>query len=307
MTRTKHKTPKEPMPLHNGLPAGRKLTIYMLDGTASGPMTIEIGNWSGIAIFCPLAQLKRLLHRKEFSTPGVYLLHSQSNRTEFDGSVYFGETEGLAARLRQHIADRDFESVVCFSSKELTKAHIKYLEARLVQLARDANTSLVENGNTPRGAHLSEPDVAVMESFIGEVKLILRVVGIRALITAAPHSRIPATKFSGEQIYHIGSRDLTATMVELENGFVVRTGSEANLETSKSLAPGWRNLRQKLLDARILKPSKDKLVFAEDAIFSSPSAAAAVVLGRQAPGPISWRLEDGRTTYKDVQAAQARG
>ena len=96
----------------------------------------------------------------------------------------------------------------------------------------------MENGNTPRGAHLSEADVSMMEYFIAQIKLILRVVGIRALLTAAPHSRIPAVKFTGERIYSIKSRDIKASMVELEDGFVVRTGSEANMETSKSLAPG---------------------------------------------------------------------
>ena len=137
MARTGRNGLKDLAPLQDsGLPAGRKLTIYMFDGTASGPMTIEIGNWSGVAIFCPSAWLKALLRRTEFATSGVYVIYGQSDRAEYDGSVYFGEAEDLAVRMRQHMADRDFESVVCFSSKELTKAHIKYLDARLVQLAR---------------------------------------------------------------------------------------------------------------------------------------------------------------------------
>ena len=106
---------------------GRKLTIYMLDGNATGPKTVEIGNWSGKAIFSPRGSLKGMLERAEFDNPGVYFLKSESETSDFDESIYIGEAEELRVRLKQHIADRDFESVVCFLSKDemLTKAHIK--------------------------------------------------------------------------------------------------------------------------------------------------------------------------------------
>ncbi|QDU16516.1 hypothetical protein CA11_43480 [Gimesia maris] len=83
---------------------GRKLTIYMLDGFATGPKTIEIGNWSGKAIYSPRAKLKSLLERQEFDSPGIYFLRGQSESYEFDESIYIGEAEELRARLKQHIA-----------------------------------------------------------------------------------------------------------------------------------------------------------------------------------------------------------
>jgi len=282
---------------------GRKLTVFMLDGTATGPKTIEIGNWSGRAIFSPRASLKSLLQRSEFAAQGVYLLQSESDEDKYESAIYIGEAEELAARLRQHIADRDFESVVCFSSRDegLTKAHIKYLEAKLIQLARDANTSHVENSNNPRGARLSEAEASDMDYFIEQIKLILPVVGIRSLVVAAPHSGIPIPPTIGLREYSIKSKELKATMVESDKGFVVRTGSEAALNTSKSIALGWLNIRKKLLDAGVLKEVGDRYVFSDDAIFSSPSAASSVILGRQAPGPVSWVLPDGRT-YKESQS-----
>lgn len=282
---------------------GRKLTVFMLDGTATGPKTVEIGNWSGRAIFSPRASLKGLLHRGEFARQGIYLLQSESENDKFESSIYIGEAEELSVRLRQHIADRDFESVICFSSRDegLTKAHIKYLEATLIQLARDANTSRVENEKMPKGAKLSEAEASDMDYFVEQVKLILPVVGIRSLVVAAPHSvsRIPRT--IGAPEYVIKSKELKARMAELDGGFVVLAGSEAALATSKTIAPGWLNIRKKLIDASVLKQSGNRYVFAEDATFSSPSAASSVVLGRQTPGPISWVLPDGRT-YKDAQA-----
>ena len=275
----------------------------MLDGTPIGPKTVEIGNWSGRAIFSPLATLKNLLHRGEFAGQGVYMLQSESEDEKYDSSIYIGEAEELSARLKQHIADRDFESVACFSSRDegLTKAHIKYLEAKLIQLARDANTSRVENSNNPKGAKLSEAEISDMDYFIEQIKLILPLVGVRSLIVATPHSAAVLRPTRGQKEYNIKSKELKATMVESDGGFVVRAGSQAAVKTSKSIAPGWLNIRRKLIEAGVLKLKNDGYVFSDDATFSSPSAASSVILGRQAPGPISWVLPDG-TTYKDAQS-----
>lgn len=281
---------------------GRKLTVYMLDGTPTGPKTVEIGNWSGKAFYSPRAFLKGQLARAEFTGQGIYLLQSQSEDDEYDASIYIGEAEELSARLKQHLAERDFESVVCFSSKDdtLTKAHVKYLESRLIQLAKEANTSRVENGNSPRGAKLSEADISDMDYFVEQIKLILPVVGIHALVSATQHSPVPLKHAPGQREFKVKSTTLKATMVEVDGAFVVRAGSEASVATSKSIAPGWLNIRKKLLEAGVLQQRSDRYVFVEDASFSSPSAASSVVLGRQAPGPVSW-VSDGKT-YKEFQA-----
>jgi len=286
---------------------GRKLTIYMLDGSATGPKTIEIGNWSGKAVFSPRAALKSLLARPEFDSPGIYFLRSESESYEFDESIYIGEAEELRARLKTHIAERDFDSMVCFLSKDemLTKAHIKYLESRLIALAREANSSFVENSNNPKGSRLSEADVSDMEYFNEQIKLILPTVGMNSLVVAAPHVAPGAQpEITGDAPYKIKSKTLEATMIETEGGFVVKAGSQASLKTSKSIAEGWLKIRKKLIDAGVLREEGGRLVFVEDASFSSPSAASSVVLGRQAPGPVSWVNAAGKT-YKEAQEATA--
>jgi hypothetical protein len=246
--------------------------------------------------------LKALLVRPEFDSPGIYLLRSQSDSYEFDERVYIGEAEELRARLKQHIADRDFESVVCFLSKDemLTKAHIKYLESRLIALSKEANSSYIENSNNPKGARLSEADVSDMEYFIEQIRLILPTVGMNTLVVAAPHSTTEAQSAVGETAYKVKSKTIDATMIETSTGFVVKAGSQASLTTSKSIAEGWLKIRKKLIDAGILRQQGENLVFSEDASFSSPSAASSVVLGRQAPGPISWVDSSGKT-YKEAQ------
>jgi Domain of unknown function (DUF4357) len=52
---------------------------------------------------------------------------------------------------------------------------------------------------------------------------------------------------------------------------------------------------------QLLKPRND---FSQDYSFSSPSTAAAVVLGRSANGRVEWKAADGRT-LKEIQEAEA--
>ena len=87
---------------------GRKIIIYMINGTPTGPKTIEIGNWSGKAIYIPRANLKSVLSRSELESPGVYLLRNESSDTNFEERIYIGEAERLNTRLAQHSSSKDF-------------------------------------------------------------------------------------------------------------------------------------------------------------------------------------------------------
>ena len=54
-------------------------------------------------------------------------------------------------------------------------------------------------------------------------------------------------------------------------------------------------LRQKLMQEGVLIDKADSLEFPDDYLFSSPSTAAAIVLGRSANGLTEWKLKDGKT------------
>ena len=182
----------------------------------------------------------------------------------------------------------------------LTKAHIKYLESRLITLARKANTSYLDNSNTPKGARLSEADISDMEYFIDQIRLILPAVGLNTLVEATPHISLPVQPIDNKTTYYIKSKLIKATMIETDEGFIVKAGFQASIKTSNSIAEGWLRIRKKLIEAEILKQHDQHLIFIEDASFTSPSAAASVVLGRQAPRPISWINSSGQT-YKQIQ------
>lgn len=58
------------------------------------------------------------------------------------------------------------------------------------------------------------------------------------------------------------------------------------------------NLRQKLIDQNVLVQNRDSLEFPDDFIFSSPSTAAAIVMGRNTNGLLEWKLANGKTLKK---------
>ena len=59
-------------------------------------------------------------------------------------------------------------------------------------------------------------------------------------------------------------------------------------------------MRKKLIETKILVEENDNLIFTEDAIFNSPSAASNMVLGRNSNGFTEWVNKDGNT-FKDIQ------
>jgi hypothetical protein len=61
-------------------------------------------------------------------------------------------------------------------------------------------------------------------------------------------------------------------------------------------------MRRKLLETNIMIESNGELIFAEDAVFNSPSAASNMVLGRNSNGYTEWVDIKGKT-FKEVQEA----
>lgn len=286
---------------------GKKLTVYMIDGTAYGPRLSEIGNWVGKAIYSPRASINKIMNRPEFDNPGIYCLKGEPTDKAFDERIYIGEAENIKSRLKQHLSDpnKDFKELIFFVSKDelLTKTQIRYLESRLVQLALEAKTAQIDNGNSPSLPTLHEADISDMEYFLEQIKLILPLMGFKFLIssTVIPKA-LEESEINSEmhETYFIKTKTFEATMTETDQGYIVAKGSEAKKTLSNSCTETYRNMRRKLLETKVMIENGDKLIFAEDAIFSSPSAASNMILGRNSNGFTEWVNNKG-LTFKEIQ------
>jgi len=282
------------------------IRIFLADGVPEGLRIVEKSNWTGRAVVASRSQLDRALAREELSQPGVYVLTGLSE----DGAprVYIGEADLLRDRLRQHVAGKEFWAhLVAFTSTSegLNKAHVRYLEARLVRLARDAKQWELENTTQPALPPLSEADKADAEWFLAEMLVIFPLLGIDAFEAAASQARSLAPGKGGESTeLFLSERGADAQGREVADGFVVLKGSVARASEVASIHDYLRDLRKQLQERGVLVAESKGLVFTQDFRFTSPSTAAGVLVGGSANGRRAWKDQRGRT-LKMLQQARA--
>jgi hypothetical protein len=269
------------------------IKIFLVHGDPKRLRTAEISNWTGKAVAGPRSEFDSVIAREESKNSGVYFLTGTDPETG-KNSLYVGEAESIRDRVKGHL-DKDFwNHITFFTSKDenLTKAHIRYLEGRLIEQARQAGRADVKNSQGS-GARLPESDREEMEIFLEKVHQLLPVLGVEALI---PPSIIAAASSELETL-SCDIKGLKATGHLTPNGFIVIGGSQAVLtERPSSQKYPWPvNMRQRLKDEGILANKTDHLLFTKDAEFSSPSAAAAVIHGGHANGLTAWKNKDGKT------------
>jgi hypothetical protein len=275
---------------------GYSIRIFLAEGTPSGLKFVEKSNWTGLGVVCPRPRFSVVKDRKEFARAGVYVLIGPSESSDVP-IAYIGEADPIRARLEQHHSLKDFWTVAFFfTSKDsnLNKAHIEYLEHRLVRLAKEAKRCKLENGNVPGKPSLSEADEADVECFLEEILLCFPVLGVTIF-------EKPEAKQSSVQILWLKNKGVIAQGYESEDGFVVKRGSTAVRAIVESLPGHTIALRCELEDSGIFK-SRDESFFelTQDYEFSSPSTAAAALIGASINGRDWWKTSNG-TTLKQLQ------
>lgn len=277
---------------------GKTIKIFLIDGDPNGRMSCELSNWSGKAYKIPRVKIKDCTDRDDLTSTGVYLLFGKDE--EGKDQVYIGEAESILKRLNQQLTSKDFwnEAIVFISKDEnLNKAHIKYLENRLHDIAKAANRYKVDNSIVPTQSSISESDRAEMEEFIEYIKMLVNTLGHKVLDEKREFK--PKQKL---EIFSIkAARGADGQGEPTSDGFVVLKGSKAAGSTVASMTSNFVTLRQKLIDEGVLLNKGEYLEFSDDYIFSSPSTAASIVLGRNANGLTEWKLKDGRT-LKDYES-----
>lgn len=281
-------------------PGGFSIRIFLPDGSPDGLRIIEKSNWSGRGVVCPRPLFPKAKSRPEFVKTGVYILLGPSDVGDIQ-KLYIGEGDPVLPRLDQHAAKKDFwTSVIFFISKDenLNKAHIQYLESKLITLAREAQRCELDNNNSPELPTLSEMDAADAEGFLAEMILCLPVLGVTAF------SR--PTVVNREKMLYLKARGIEGRGYETNDGFVVIKGATANKTEVPSIHSFLSSLRTNLIARKILMPQGDCLVLTQDYVFNSPSSAAGVLTGRSANGRVEWKDKNGRT-LKEIQEGQIAG
>lgn len=299
---------------------GRSIRLFLVDGSPNGLLTAEIVNWTGHVLTGPRTRLSELIQRPECSRTGVYFLIGPDPENSLRPLVYIGESDDVATRLKQHNRTEDrggkdfWEEVCLVTSKDqnLTKAHVKYLESLLIQQAQQVGRCLLSNGTRHEYVGLPEADQADMAFFVEQIRTVLPVLGHEFL----RESRRPRVK-TFQDTAAVDSNDdgasprfrmmmpkhgITAFGQEIDGEFFILEGSQAR-ETWVGPTPhGYQRLFEQLIEEGILVPDTNgPMRFSRDYAFSSPSAAAAMVVGRTSNGRKEWHREDTGQPYGEWQ------
>ena len=217
------------------MPSGTNIRLFLVEGSPSGLVTAGIGQWTGQAVVVPRAKMDGFSARPDAQRPGVYLLVGPDPEKEDRERVYVGEAEQVLDRLKNHVREKEFWTKACVftsSDSSLTKAHVKYLESRLIQVGQENGRAAMENARSSELPALPEADVSDMEQFLERVLVLLPVLGFdftrpRAEILAASADTTAPT-------FAYTVKGATARAREVDGEFVVLKDSQASAKPAKS-------------------------------------------------------------------------
>jgi molecular chaperone GrpE (heat shock protein) len=286
------------------------LELFFIDGKPDGMLTAEVFGWTGHILVAPRTRLPAALKRKESSYTGVYILIGELDEEPL---AYIGEGESIAARIKSHDAKKDWWTrvvLITSAANNLHKAHVQYLESRLVTEGIKAANTKLENGTSPSIPSLSEAAQANMETFISQLLMVLPAIRVDLFtINAKPDKQselVKSQEIKENQVFELTLKKegIIATAILEDGEFIVQKGSLAR--ASYIGDPGkktyYHRHYDKLVEQGILVNQGKHKIFTQSYAFPSTSAAGAVCNGRSTAGPTAWTVKGTKQTYKDWEA-----
>lgn len=273
----------------------KALQIIMPSGIPSGLKIIEISNWNGKCYIIPRQSLNELDENSFLNNPGLYILFGKDESSN-EQLAYIGESENFYKRITSHYSTKEFWDEAAVFTGELNKAHVKYLEYRVVSLAKQAKRMKIQNSVAPPENRLSEYDKLNVEDYFKNIQFILEAMNYEIFKTI--EQSVP-----NDDLYHLKGKGFDATAKRLDNGgMIVLAGSLASVQESNSFG-GWaKAAREQFLQDGTLKPEDEQSYrFTKDAVFRRPSAAAATVASRSINGWTAWKDSSGNTLDQNIR------
>jgi hypothetical protein len=292
---------------------GKTLKIYVRGQSSRSLKSVELSNWTGMAFIGERSHIKLARQIDDLSDTGVYLLLSPPEDSgEVLTKIYIGETENFSKRISNHQQKDWWTRFVVFVSKDrnLTKAHVRFLESKLHKMAKEAVSTLkVMNDSEPTSSKLPVSDEATMHEFADHMIFVLETLGLSYFPVV--HSSVEDIRGSSEPSrpdysttegmefqLTVPKTNAKARMRGEEGKFILLSGSFIRADAVESFEKhSYYSLWKQIVKSDAVDKTDDlKLLQTNrDIEFRSPSAAAAVAMGRTANGRARWkRLTDDR-------------
>ena len=285
------------------------LDLHFINGKPDGMLMAKTFNWTGRVLVAPRTRIDEVLDLKEAKHTGIYILFGEQE----DGAplAYIGEAEKLDKRLAQHVTKKDWwtSSIILITATEngLDKAHVKYIEARLVQIAEKVG-SVLDNGNKPEEPSLSDTDKIDMEEFLDTLLMVLQGLRIDMFLDKRRYKKelVETSTSLASPTFELCTpmHGIQATAILEDGEFIVQEGSFARAEWVGQ--PQWhinyQELHKRLVATGVLKLEGDRRVFKTNYAFSASTPAGAIVNGRSTCGPTAWKIKGTDKTFKEWEA-----
>lgn len=268
---------------------GRSVTLFMEDGDADGVITMDLHGWEGNAILIPRDRVSSYSN-PEVKDTGVYLLLCNSYNGE--RSVYIGEAIDVQKRLIRHIRDYSarkeeffWETAAVFTAgASLNKGLAQYVENRLKQIAMDVDSYTVLTKKTVSGTKLKPSAKADMETFIENIKIVVRLLGF--YVFEKPEEKEHKKKDESQKFF------CKNAVMHIEDGMFIVEKESRIADNPSPFFIKKHNYYKKYCQLKEDNTIVNN-IFTKDYPFSSASAAAAIILGRSANGKTEWKDEEG--------------
>lgn len=277
-----------------------------MDGEVTGKIKCTLSNWTGVIYKIPRIQLGDLKSRDEMKQSGIYFLFGRDEDKQKD-VTYIGQSttrkngEGVLLRIQEHTRDTHadyFNDVIILTTQNNSfgPTEISYLENKFTQLAKEAGRYIVKNGNDPNPGNVTEEKESELDEIIENTLMIIGTLGYRVFVPMTKEVSQDLTDNHSTYLYlkrktKKSNKVIEATCERTTEGFVVLEGSQVEIMDSPYLPASLKEMRQNLIASRVIQDG----VLKEKQLFSSPSYAAAFLLGMQTNGRTDWKNQDGRT------------
>ena len=166
------------------------IQVFYPDGDPENMRIVDKRNWTGKVFYISRDYWSTVAekYRQKLETSGVYILAGANENLDDDDnddlqSIYIGQSGNLLIRVEQHIQDneRSFGEMVCITGGEgFNNTHFRWMEAYLVEKARENNRCKLNNIVTPIKPQISEADEVDIKNFLKETLQIFPVVEVYA-------------------------------------------------------------------------------------------------------------------------------
>ncbi|MCC0092871.1 GIY-YIG nuclease family protein [Streptococcus mitis] len=284
----------------------KNINMFLMDGEVTGKIKCTLSNWTGVIYKIPRIQLGDLKSRDEMKQSGIYFLFGRDEDKQKD-VTYIGQAttrkngEGVLLRIQEHTRDSHadyFNDVIILTTQNNSfgPTEISYLENKFTQLAKEAGRYIVKNGNDPNPGNVTEEKESELDEIVENTLMIIGTLGYRVFVPMTKKVSQDLTDNHSTYLYlkrktKKSNKVIEATCERTTEGFVVLEGSQVEIKDSPYLPASLKEMRQNLIASRVIQDG----VLKEKQLFSSPSYAAAFLLGMQTNGRTDWKDQDGRT------------